>query len=83
MPNNITNLRWIQDMAKRYEYKDAKSGTKYCAHTNTGSVGVESGEALREQILDSGDYSGQLRDTDDGPYWAKVLPIKALGTSRI
>lgn len=70
-------------MANKYEYRDAKSGTKYCAHTNTGSVGYENGEALREQILDSGDYSGQLRDTDDGPYWGTKLSINALGAGRI
>ena len=66
----------------KYTYKDS-AGTEHCTTTETNKMGVESGAKLREQILDAGDYSGQLRDTDDGPYWGKQLPLKALGTSRI
>jgi hypothetical protein len=68
-------------MAKYY-YKDS-AGTQHCTTTETGRLKIENGTALREQILDSGDYTGQLRDTDDGPYWGKTLSIGALGASRI
>lgn len=69
-------------MAKKYYYTDSL-GTKHCSTTSTSPEEVINGGALREQILDAGDYTGQLRDTDDGPYWGKTLPILALGTSRI
>lgn len=68
-------------MAKYY-YTDS-AGTKHCTTTETSKIGVIDGSKLREQILDAGDYTGQLRDTDDGPYWGKQLSISALGTGRM
>ena len=69
-------------MAKPYGY-DIRSGTRYCLTTETGPGMYEDGSQIREKILDAGDFSGQLRDTDDGPYWDKKLPITALGAKRI
>ena len=68
-------------MAKYY-YTDS-AGTEHCTTTETGNMVVTSGAELREKILDAGDYTGQLRDTDVGPYWGKKLSIEALGSSRI
>ena len=74
----------IRGSAKKYYYYDSKNpNVQYCTTTNTGRMPYESGEELRYTIMDSGDYTGQLRDTDDGPYWGTKLPISALGRSRI
>lgn len=65
----------------KYYYTDS-AGTKHCPTTETGSMAVQTGAAIREQILDAGDYSGQLRDTDDGPYWGKTMSIGPMGSGR-
>lgn len=67
-------------MAKRYYYTDS-AGTEHCAHTSSSPEDVVTGAAMREQILDAGDYTGQLKDKDDG-LWGKQLSIGPLGSKR-
>lgn len=68
-------------MTNKYTYQDS-AGTKHATTTNTGPGTIETGAAIREQILDAGDFSGQLRDTDDGPYWDTKLGIGPMGSGR-
>lgn len=68
-------------MAKKYYYTDS-AGTKHCPTTETGDYTIETGAKIREEILDAGDFTGQLRDKDDGPIWGKELSIAPMGSGR-
>lgn len=56
-----------------YTYLDARDGTKYCAHTDTSKVPVESGAHLRFTIMEGGDHTMCHK---------KVLGIGAMGSGR-